>query len=174
MWKPENSPQEILDRLLTRNISHFGQAQGTPFTTNPLLSRFGYDGMSIHGTKLSQSGTIPSCIENISTATRDVIERISSQESRHPIHSDLLPYESFVSTIKKWKEATSISPSGRHLGHYKSLLAIDSKSSSYNEANPDPGPELTQVLYHVAVAVFQPGISLSRCTNIKTCMIERD
>jgi hypothetical protein len=86
MWKPENSRQEILDRLLTRNISHFGQAQGTPFTTNPLLSRFGYHGMSIHGTKLSQSGTIPSGIDNISTATRDVIERKSPDILYIPIY----------------------------------------------------------------------------------------
>jgi hypothetical protein len=174
MWKPENSPKEILDSLLTRIISYFGQAQGTPFTTNPLLSRFGYDGMSIHGTEPSQSGTIPSGIDNISTATRDVIERFSSQESRHPIHSDLLQYKSFVSTIKKWKEATSTSASGRHLGHYKSLLAIDSKSSSYNEANPDPGPELIRVLYHLAVTAFQSGILLLRWTNITTCMIEKN
>ena len=26
---------------------------------------------------------------------------------------------------KKWKEKTSTSPSNRHLGHYKSLLAAD-------------------------------------------------
>ena len=30
--------------------------------------------------------------------------------------------------FKRWKEKTSTSPSNRHLGHYKSLLAADGKS----------------------------------------------
>lgn len=172
-WKPENSPQVILDRLLKRNITHFGQAQGTQFTTDPLLSRFGYDGMSFHGTELGQSGIIPPGIESITPATRDVVEGVSEPAFRHPIHTDLLTFETFVSAIKKWKESTSTSPSGRHLGHYKSLLAIDSKSCKYTKENPDPGPELLRVLYHIAVSAFQSGITLSRWTNITTCMIEK-
>ena len=46
-WKSETCPQEILDKLLERNITHFGQAQGYPFTTSPLYDKFGYDGMTI-------------------------------------------------------------------------------------------------------------------------------
>ena len=131
--------------------------------------------MSFHGTELVQSGIIPQGIESITTATRDVIERVSEPALRHPIHTDLLTFETFVSAIKKWKESTSTStsPSGRHLGHYKSLLAIDSKSCKYTKENPDPGPELLRVLYHIAVSAFQSGITLSQWTNIKTCMIEK-
>ena len=30
--------------------------------------------------------------------------------------------EQFISGIKIWKETTSTSPSGRHLGHYKAII----------------------------------------------------
>lgn len=38
-WKSETCPQQILDKLLDRNIKHFGQAQGSPFTTSPLVDK---------------------------------------------------------------------------------------------------------------------------------------
>jgi hypothetical protein len=33
--------------------------------------------------------------------------------------------EQFVSTVKAWKESTSTSPSGRHLGHYGTAILDD-------------------------------------------------
>jgi hypothetical protein len=30
--------------------------------------------------------------------------------------------EDFISGFKKWKESTSTSPSGQHLGHYKAIV----------------------------------------------------
>ena len=33
--------------------------------------------------------------------------------------------DDFQQTVKKWKESTSTSPSGRHLGHYKAAMLDD-------------------------------------------------
>lgn len=55
----------------------------------------------------------------------------STQQSKNPTHSHLHP--SHPSTLiyrkkttkkifKHWKESTTMSPSGRHLGHYKAIL----------------------------------------------------
>jgi hypothetical protein len=33
--------------------------------------------------------------------------------------------DDFRKTLQKWKETTSTSPSGRHLGHYKTALLLD-------------------------------------------------
>ena len=172
-WKSETAPKEILDKLMERNVRHFGQAQGSPFTTSPLIAKFGYDGMSYNGIQLSQAGIVPLGLDQISTATKDVLDRISNSDSRHPIEHNLLTFDLFVSAIKKWRESTSTSPSGRHLGHYKSLVTLDSFSSKYTELNPDPGLDILQVLFQVAAATFQSGITLSRWTNITTCMIEK-
>ena len=36
--------------------------------------------------------------------------------------STILTVQQFISGIKIWKETTSTSPSGRHLGHYKAII----------------------------------------------------
>jgi hypothetical protein len=37
--------------------------------------------------------------------------------------------EEYSSAIKKWKESTSTSPSGRHLGYYKATLKMKNVTS---------------------------------------------
>jgi len=51
--------------------------------------------------------------------------------------------QDFGDGFKKWKERTSTSPSGRHLGHYKSIIKDtgDCKKSS----KQDGGAQLRQV-----------------------------
>lgn len=61
----------------------------------------------------------------------------------------------------------------RHLGCYKSLIAINSNSSKYSEAQPDPGLEILKVTFHSSAEAFQTGITLSRYTNITTCKIKK-
>jgi hypothetical protein len=61
---------------LDRNILHFGQAQGSPFTTALLVDKFGYDGMNFHGEALTQAGLLPSGLDNIYSATKDILDRI--------------------------------------------------------------------------------------------------
>jgi hypothetical protein len=41
-----------------------------------------------------------------------------------------LSFEDFVSALLHWKEATTTSPSGRHLGLYKSLVTAHCDSGS--------------------------------------------
>ena len=67
----------------------------------------------------------------------------------------------------------STSPSGKHLGHYKSLIAVDSHSSEYTEEAPDPGKAILQVLYQIAATAFQTGNTLPRWQHVNTCMIEK-
>jgi hypothetical protein len=43
-WRVIDVPSEIVEHLQKRNRLHFGQAQGTPFTTNPLASDLGFCG----------------------------------------------------------------------------------------------------------------------------------
>ena len=38
------NPNEVEHLLLQRNITHFGQSQGTPFTTTPIIEQLGYQG----------------------------------------------------------------------------------------------------------------------------------
>lgn len=38
-----------------------------------------------------------------------------------PIQLTICP-EDFIETVKAWKDSTSTSPSGRHLGHYRTAV----------------------------------------------------
>ena len=153
--------EAIIDQLLERDIKHFVHAQGSPFTTSPLVEKFDCDGMTLEGTQLSQDSILPMGIENISGVTTDVLNQIGSPQMKHPIQHDLTTFESFTSATKKWRESTSTSPSGRHLGHYKILIAIDLNSSNHTEAQPDPsGLEILKVIFNLSAAGFQTAITL--------------
>jgi hypothetical protein len=161
-WKTETSPQIILDTIQARNIKHFGQADGTPFSIAPLLNTFSYNGMTSNGTELIAQGTLPSYIDTLPSPTQDVLHRIGDTSRSQTTDHDYVTYETFSSAFRKWRESTSTSPSGRHLGHYKSLLSIDSNASKYTEESPDPGPSLMKVIYHIAATAFRSGITLPR------------
>jgi hypothetical protein len=45
-WATISDPIQIEECLLARNIAHFGEAEGTLFTTRRLQERFGYEGVS--------------------------------------------------------------------------------------------------------------------------------
>ena len=44
-------------------------------------------------------------------------------------------YKEYIEGFKNWKEQTTTSPSGRHLGHHKSLLKPDGTQYSDEEAD---------------------------------------
>jgi hypothetical protein len=44
IWRTIHDPVQIEEKLLARKIAHFGQAEGTIFTTKRLQSLFGYSG----------------------------------------------------------------------------------------------------------------------------------
>lgn len=173
-WRAETNPQEVIDKIYARNIQHFGQAQGTPFTTPSLSTAFGYTGMTYKGVSLVQDGELPSLIEHLPQPECDILHELQpTVDNPHIVYNYLITLEGFTKGIRKWREATSTSPSGKHLGHYKSLISIDSYASQYTEDTPDPGPQLLEVLYHIAAAAFISGVTLNQWKNITTCMIEK-
>jgi hypothetical protein len=101
-----------------------------------------------------------------------LIQKISNKENLPKI-SDIIAFPDFTNAIRKWRESTSTSPSGRHLGCYKSLLVNDKQSSKYNELYKDPKDRILKLYYHIAVAAFRAGISLQRWQTSITTMIEK-
>jgi hypothetical protein len=45
-WKRVTDPSHVEEKLIAWNTTHFGQAQGTLFTTSPLQEHFQYEGVS--------------------------------------------------------------------------------------------------------------------------------
>jgi hypothetical protein len=67
--------------------------------------------------------------------------------------------DDFQQTVKKWKESTSTSPSGRHLGHYKAALLDD---------------DITHLHVDMLNIPIQYGFAPERWTHSVTPMIEKD
>jgi hypothetical protein len=116
-------PQQIRQLLLTRNITHFGQANDSPFCQAPLLDFFGYEGINENTIRLILEGEIPIELLNQPPHVQLLLEHLTDLKKLPTINSGIT-FEEFVKGMIKWKERTTTSPSGRHLGHYKVLTRL--------------------------------------------------
>ena len=120
-WQTVDIPSEIVEHLQRRNRQHFGQAHGSPFTINPLATDLGFSGNTLQAEAIlrGQYEIAPS----ISDSVHLLIQHL---QMTHEIASmDTYPtvsLEEFKGKLKAWRESTTTSPSGMHLGHYKALL----------------------------------------------------
>jgi hypothetical protein len=104
-------------QLHERNRRHFRQAHGTPFTIPPLLDLLGYDGCTDAAHDMLQGRNIH---HDIHPAARSVL--LECSQVRDPI-SSVFPINDMIKEFSRWRESTSTSPSGKHLGFYKSMIA---------------------------------------------------
>ena len=68
------------------------------------------------------------------TSVSTILKHMKQQNARqrHAIRPEI-SLSSFISKLKTWREYTATSPSGLHLGHYRSLIA----RHSYSERDPE-------------------------------------
>jgi hypothetical protein len=121
-------------QLQQRNRLHFGQAKGSPFTVPPLVNQLGFcgDGSSsedilngeydVRGLNEHTALLIQHLKQSAEMAALETYPTISEQE--------------YIGKLKVWKESTSTSPSGLHLGHYKALIARHDYSD-VDESDPE-------------------------------------
>jgi hypothetical protein len=169
-WRMISDPLLIEEKLLARNIAHFGQAQGTLFTTNYFQHFFGYSGVTMELEKLLSNEFDE---DNYPTMTRGATTLLNllSNNKRLPPISTKVPVADFAKGLWRWAEETSTSPSGRHLRHYRCLFADD--KFNYTDEDPDPGPKILGVYHNIATAALEWGISLKRWQNSITTIIKK-
>jgi hypothetical protein len=165
------APNEIEDTLLNYSVGHFGQAQGTEFTTSPLSDNLGYDGTTQTAISVTE-GNIPFSVTNLSQGSIAILKHIANKNHLPPIDDDIT-FEEFWQGIRKWNEKTSTSPSTRHLGHYKVLQCSDGNDQNYSDAEPNPSNIIMKVYYYIAMAALKSGNTLDRWCHATTAMIEK-
>jgi hypothetical protein len=163
-WRKVTDPVEMEDILLERNMSHFGQAQGTPFTVAPIVDAIGYDGEGSLEEMIKQS-------DDTDGGLNTLIKKLTDGNQLLGIDDDL-SINDFTDGFKKWSEDTTTSPSGRHLGHYKCLLVPDGTPKPA-DGSPTVGESIMQVHFHLAMAAVRAGVSLTRWQHSTTAMIEK-
>ncbi|KAI2491604.1 hypothetical protein MHU86_22948 [Fragilaria crotonensis] len=138
-WQTIDIPSEIVENLQQRNRHHFGQAHGSPFTIDPLASDLGFCGDTSLADELlaGQYRIDPQANASLHLLIQHLkmTHEIATMET-YPTVS----LEEFQGKLKAWRESTTTSPSGMHLGHYKALLANHKYSHVPplgNSENPD-------------------------------------
>jgi hypothetical protein len=161
---------KIAQHIADFNMGHFTQAEHTPF------SKFRYLPIHIDATSNVVSDESWSeqqytqnvhLLVNVPEDNRIMAEKFLRNISTHPQETvkDIITLDDWTRKIKKWKEKTTTSPSGLHLGHYKVLLA------PYTLSYDDNNEEKTE-LEHQQEAVFKAymtilNISLQSAVSFK-------
>jgi hypothetical protein len=120
VWRTITNPDEIEQYIRLRNRGHFSQAQGTPFTELPLRDDINWS------SDTSTSNNILNGYHQLETIDSIPQCKALLDACKSAATLDLLPYQitdkEFEQKISIWREATTTLPSGRHLGHYKTLF----------------------------------------------------
>jgi hypothetical protein len=122
-WSSIIEAQALFEVLTKDSQEHFNQAAETPFVSGPIASKIGPFADNDYCDAVL-NGTFE--FEDLSdrTEVHDLIKgmRYPDPASPTPCINTHLTYEGFQSAIMNTQERTSSSPSGRHYGHYRSLL----------------------------------------------------
>ena len=93
------------------------------------------------------AGEIP--INNIDTteAAKDILLYLTRKQAT-PIPKDVTMHD-MKQGFKKWKEETSTSPSGRHLGIYKAITAYEKEIKEISNPETEDMTDAETVLYAI-------------------------
>jgi hypothetical protein len=138
-----NKNTELPDRpifeeaAMERNIQewnriHFGQAYRSPFASPFLKNLLGPYGTNANS-QLILDGCSPLSRTDVSSATFSIIKKLRRVACPNSI-DDTITATDLQSAYKTWRESTSTSPSGLHLGHEKAILAHTTQVSHTNTA----------------------------------------
>ncbi|KAL7559730.1 hypothetical protein ACA910_003314 [Epithemia clementina (nom. ined.)] len=130
-WKLIIDPDEITANLISRNNRHFSQATGTPFTVPPLRDTVGRN---------AEQGlaSIPEALEldENTNATNTLLQHLT-EYTLPPISTTFLGSE-LQQSFRRWRQSTSTSPHGTHLGHYRALISLDPCPTTLSQDDPTP------------------------------------
>lgn len=121
-WQVIDVPSEVVEQIQRRNRAHFGQAHGTPLTVPPLESDLGFCGDGPGGEAILNGTYDTSSYEDNVKLLIQHLQQVHDV-AQHPSYYPTIREEELVGKLKIWKESTTTSPSGLHLGHYKALIA---------------------------------------------------
>jgi hypothetical protein len=163
-----SDPDDVEERILIRNIAHFGQAKTTPFGHGPLAGILGLTGTNGFAQTVLDGDTLPTIVDT-APQVRAMLDAMEKPPNI-PQVSSRITYTDLLRGFQKWREATSTSPSGRHLGMYRSFL------SSIAELGPDSpmGEHLLDLLADLLDVTVNVGYSMKRWHSVHTTMFEKD
>ncbi len=108
------------DHLIAYCQEHFKEAHGSPYTVPPLSTLLHPDSLTPFGQQVL-TGSIDFPSLEVSHHAKLLLQHQKAWKQQHLLRFHTLTFDDMISGFWKWPERTSTSPSGRHLGIYKSL-----------------------------------------------------
>lgn len=172
-------PADITTNIIARNMEHFHQADGTPFTTTELqaICKNPFE-MAIKQ------------LHNHTGYGNASFDAVISELSNRPAAPDpmlgLVDGNDLTQKFRRWKESTSTSPSKRHLGLYRAILKApnphfqnddDTESSvtrsTSSSDEEDHGAIFFNFLAQIINVCVNTGYVLSRWRKVASVMLEK-
>jgi hypothetical protein len=160
IWDTVLDKDTINSNLLKYNRQSFRAAAISPCGHGLIQDKLTYSSLSTAAASLL-SGTVPYQWYRQDETLREFLTSFSIPDNvkgKKPISTEITAKD-VEKGFRTWKETTSTSPSGRHLGHYKAIIQEKSLLKC-----------LTQFM-QITVA---SGLTLSRWCNAVSIMIEKD
>jgi hypothetical protein len=156
---------------LHRNIRHFRQAEYTPLATPEVIRKIGFGADTIRAEQLLKGNNDPTNI------TDDEWSRyLLTSMKRHSKELEVeITAEKMMSKYRRWKERTSTSPSGRHLGHFHALFRpMKAKNEDDRERLEGRRQELIELQALMLQTAYDNEHVYKRWEYILTCMLGKD
>ena len=159
MWDTVITKEDIEAHLLTYNREAFRAASESPCGHGVIHDAITFSSLSPAADQMLQ-GSIPPEWHSDDPL---ILEFLASFSVPTTVQGTTIPTEITPADITKgfktWKEMTTTSPSGRHLGHYKALIQ---------------DPILLQCLHNFLNIAIERGIAIPRWSNATNILIEKD
>ena len=129
-WYTITNPTDLARHIAATNARQYNQAHTTPFGQEPLQSYVGYKGDQPGAESLIHGELPPPHIMSaLLPETQALLHYLTTCPRYHPPYSSSISGDQFQSLYRSLDERTSSSPSGRHLGHYRTAAQSDILSS---------------------------------------------
>jgi hypothetical protein len=164
-WEAIHDHGAVQELIQKRNIYHFGQAHGTPFTVPP-LDRLKWQADTIEARDIL-TGSIPTDLMAENPHLEKVLKYMAERENLPDIDTYITP-EQVSRGYKKWRETTSTSPSGCHLG----LRRITSYAQEEKEID-SARLQILNAQTDIINLPLQHGFSPNRWRTVVNAMLEK-
>jgi len=181
--KPLLDKEELETTLLEHSRTHFAQAEGSPFTIEPLSRLLQYDGLTPYGDLLT-NGHPATGLHQFDEATKAILMNLRWKTPMTTIPNATLDYAVLMKGIRKWPEQTTTSPLGRHLGIYKTLRkhVVEKKKNAINETSTDndamgtitQGRDILYLIFDLMSLALKHTYPLKRWRKVWTIFIEKE
>jgi hypothetical protein len=157
--------------ILHRNIRHFRQAKYTPLATPEVIRTIGFGADTTRVEQLLEGNNDPTDI-----TYNEWSRYLLTSMKRHSKELEIeITTEKMMSKYRRWKERTSTSPSGRHLGHFHALFRpMKAKIEDDRERLEGIRQEIIELQALMLQTAYDNEHVYKRWEYILTCMLGKD